>query len=261
MIENRNPSMKAVAVLIPGIFLSFSFDIVTPLIYLLYILVITFFLANIPLKRWLLIFMPLSLFAISLAWMTMLYTDESYATGDVVFTFLWFEVTTGSAEVGISLALRSLCFIALSLLFVFTTNPTKFMLSLMQQCKLSPKLTYGILAGYRFLPTLQHEFELLKQAHRIRGISRADGWKNRMQNMKQYAIPLLANSIRKAERIAIAMESKGFTGERERTYYHQMKINRNDWIFLFGMISALIVAYYTSYELGYLNIFGNEVGR
>lgn len=79
----------------------------------------------------------------------------------------------GSIIVSMSLALRSLCFIGLSLLFAFTTDPTKFMLSLMQQVRLSPKLTYGILAGYRFVPTFKHELDLLKKAHRIRGLGRA----------------------------------------------------------------------------------------
>lgn len=260
MIQGINPSIKALAILIPGILLSFSFDIVTPLVFLLYVFVLTFFFSNVSIKKWLMFFAPLSLFAISLAWMTMLYTDESYATGSVMFSFIWFEVTTGSFQVGISLALRSLCFIALSLLFALTTDPTKFMLSLMQQAKLSPKLTYGILAGYRFLPTFKHELDLLKQAHRIRGISRAKGVRQRVQNVKQYVIPLLANSIRKAERVALAMESKGFTGDRKRSYYHKMNVNPRDWVFLCSMIGALFVAYYTSYQLGYLNIFGNRIG-
>ncbi|MFD1067819.1 energy-coupling factor transporter transmembrane component T family protein [Oceanobacillus locisalsi] len=256
MIQSINPTIKALAVLIPGILLSFAFDMITPLIFLIYILMLTLFFTNIPLKKWLLFFIPLSLFAIGLAWMTMLYTDESYNTGPVVFQFLWFEITSGSFQVGISLALRSLCFISLSLLFALTTDPTKFMLSLMQQAKLSPKLTYGILAGYRFLPTFKTELNLIRQAHQIRGVQRTKGLRQKWQNNKQYIIPLLASSIRKAERVAIAMESKGFTGERNRTFYHQLTISSKDWIFFISMFVALCFAFFISDQLGFLRLIG-----
>ncbi|WP_066191866.1 MULTISPECIES: energy-coupling factor transporter transmembrane component T family protein [Gracilibacillus] len=255
MIQTINPSIKALAILLPGVLLSFAFDIITPLIFFVFVLLLTLFFANISVKKWLIFFLPLSFFAISVAWMSMLYTDKAYATGPVIFQFLWFEVTSGSLQVGVSLALRSLCFISLSLLFALTTDPTKFMLSLMQQVRLSPKLTYGILAGYRFLPTFKHELDLLRQAHRIRGVHRAKGLRNKLQQGRQYAIPLLANSIRKAERVALAMESKGFTGSRHRTYYHEMRVNMKDWLFLAVMFFFLTLAYYTSYSFGYLQIF------
>lgn len=258
MIQSINPTIKAIAVLIPGIILSFAFDIVTPLIFLMYIWILTLFFAKISLKKWLLFFIPLSLFAIGLAWMTMLYTDEAYNTGPVIFQFLWFEITSGSFQVGISLALRSLCFISLSLLFALTTDPTDFMLSLMQQAKLSPKLTYGILAGYRFLPTFKTELSLIRQAHQIRGVHRTKGLRQKWQHNKQYVIPLLANSIRKAERVAVAMESKGFTGERNRTFYRQLIISKKDWIFLATMFIALCLAFYTSDQLGFLRLIGQD---
>ncbi|MGM8215510.1 energy-coupling factor transporter transmembrane component T family protein [Bacillaceae bacterium W0354] len=259
MITSINPSIKAIAVLVPGVLLSFAFDIFTPLMFLIFIVSVTFIFSNISLKKWLLFFAPLSIFAIGLAWMTMLYTDEKYNTGPVLFEFLWYEVTTGSFQVGISLALRSLCFISLSLLFAFTTDPTKFMLSLMQQFKLSPKVTYGILAGYRFLPMFKHELNLLRQAHRIRGVSRAKGMTQRLHHLKRYMIPLLANAIRKAERVAIAMESKGFTGDRERTYYYEMKVKKRDWLFLASIVGTFFLVVYLSYYFGYLNIFGRKI--
>ncbi|WP_280771852.1 energy-coupling factor transporter transmembrane component T family protein [Salipaludibacillus daqingensis] len=256
MISSVNPALKMVAILIPGVLLSFSFDIFTPLIYLIFVVAFTFMFSKISIKKWLLLFSPFVFLAIGFAWMTVLYTSDSFAGGRVLFEFWWFEVTTGGVMVGISLALRSLCFVALSLMFILTTDSTKFMLSLMQQFKLPPKLTYGILAGYRFLPTFKHEFEVLRQAHRIRGIGRAKGLKGRIHQFRRYAIPLMANAIRKAERVAIAMESKGFTGETDRTHYHQMSIGRKDWAFFTSIVGAFCLVIIASYQLGYLNIFG-----
>ncbi|TFB21851.1 energy-coupling factor transporter transmembrane protein EcfT [Filobacillus milosensis] len=256
MISSINPSVKGISILIPGILLSLAFDVITPLVFLIFILTITFLFGDVSIKRWLMFFAPLSLFALGLAWTSMLHTNEKYSGGELLVDFWWIDITTGSLQVGVSLALRSMCFISLSLLFALTTDSTKLMLSLMQQLKLPPKLTYGILAGYRFLPLFKHELDLLRQAHQIRGVSRKKGIRARFGRMKRYLIPLLANAIRKSERVANAMESKGFTGDRNRTHYHEMRVRSRDWVFLSSMVAALIFAFYLSYELGYLNIFG-----
>ncbi|MFD2043229.1 energy-coupling factor transporter transmembrane component T family protein [Ornithinibacillus salinisoli] len=259
MISSINPSIKAFAILIPGILLSLTFDIFTPLVYLIFTIAVTFLFTEIPFKKWIKIYAPFIFVALGFAWMTTLYASENFSGGDVLFKIWMFEVTTGNMMVGISLALRSLCFVALSLLFILTTDSTKFMLSLMQQCKLPPKITYGVLAGYRFLPTFQNEMQILRQAHRIRGVGRSRGVEDKLGQFKRYSIPLLANGIRKAERVAIAMESKGFTGTTDRTHYHKMTVKKRDWIFFTVMIGTLFIVGGISYALGYLNIFGTKM--
>lgn len=258
MLNSINPSIKAITVCVPGLLLAFIFDPFTPAVYLLFTILMTFLLSDIPIKKWVMIFTPFILMSLGFAWMTALYSADSFSGGQVIFSFWSFEVTYDSMMVAISLGLRSLCLVALSMMFVLTTDSTKFMLSLMQQCKLPPKFTYGILAGYRFLPTFRHEFEVLRQAHRVRGVYRARGIKDKIYQIRRYAIPLLANAIRKAERVAVAMESKGFTGSTKRTHYYEMKVNRRDWLFLSGFVVVFFGAVYASYHFGHLNIFGRQ---
>jgi len=259
MLKSINPSIKAITVFVTGVLLAFLYDPITPLIYLIFIIVVTFTLGNISIKRWLLLFTPFVFLAIGFAWMTMLYSGDKFSGGKIVFSLWIFEVSKDSMMVAISLALRSLCFTALSFMFVLTTDSTKFMLSLMQQLSLPPKLTYGILAGYRFLPTFKHELEILRQAHRIRGLGQAKGIKNRLVQLRRYLIPLMANAIRKAERVAIAMESKGFTGTTDRTHYYKLTVNKRDWIFLSVFLLVFTACVYTTYQFGYLNIFGKKI--
>lgn len=247
-----------VAVLIPGILLGLTYDVFTPLLYFIFILTVTFMMTNIPIFRWMKLFSPFFILALGFAWMTMLYANQTFSGGEEIFSFWMFEVTAGSFRTGVSVGLRSLCFGALSLMFILTTDSTKLMLSFMQQFRLPPKVTYGILAGYRFLPVFRHELQILKQAHRIRGVSRARGIKGRLNQFRRYAIPLLANGIRKAERVSIAMESKGFTGDTDRTYYHHMTVGKRDWLFFALMIGVLIAVFALSYNLGYLRIFGRQ---
>jgi energy-coupling factor transport system permease protein len=258
MISSINPAMKAVTIMVPGLLLSFTFDVFTPLVYFIFILIITFTLADIRPMTWLKIFSPFVLVALTSAWMATLYANQTFSYGNVLFTIWGVDITEGSLMTGISLGLRSLCFVALSLLFALTTDSTKFMLSLMQQFKLPPKITFGILAGYRFLPVFRSEYQILKQAHRIRGADREPGIKGRIKQFRRYAIPLLANGLRKSERVAIAMESKGFTGDKERTHYHQMSIQTKDWLFFILFAGMLAITIAVSYSLGYLNIFGRQ---
>lgn len=159
----------------------------------------------------------------------------------------------------ISLSLRVLCFSTLSLLFIFTTEPTKFILSLMQQCKLPPKLAYGILAGFRFLPTFKDELFIIRSAHQIRGVSRAKTIKDHFAQMRRYAIPLLASAIRKAERTAIAMESKGFTGNKNRSFYKTMVVSKTDWVFVLLMVVAFFCFSYISWKWGYFQFYNGEL--
>ena len=42
-------------------------------------------------------------------------------------------------------------------------------MSLIHQCKLSPKWAYGLLAGIGLIPLFQSELNQLKMAHKVRG--------------------------------------------------------------------------------------------
>ncbi|MFB4163199.1 energy-coupling factor transporter transmembrane protein EcfT [Alteribacillus sp. JSM 102045] len=83
------------------------------------------------------------------------------------------------------------------------------------------------MAAYRFLPAFQQELQQIRTAHKIRGLGEERKW----GNFKRYFIPLMASTIRKAERTAIAMESKGFDGSRDRQFYRQITWNRRDACF------------------------------
>ena len=119
---------------------------------------------------------------------------------------------------GLTIVLRMLAFVTYGLLFTSTTDLTLFIMSLIHQCKLSPKWAYGLLAGFRFIPLFQSELNQMKTAHKVRGYKQKNSWKAFMR----YSLPLFTQGIRKSERIAIAMEARGFTGqETERIIKHQ----------------------------------------
>ncbi|MGF2614543.1 energy-coupling factor transporter transmembrane protein EcfT [Rossellomorea vietnamensis] len=259
LLHNLNPAIKALTVIVCILILSIFFDPVTPLISITFTILVTLLLGKVSWKRWLLLFSPFLFFAIVYIWSSMWFAEVE--AGD---TILWqwgfLTMTDSGLETAISLGLRVLSFSVLSLLFVLTTKPVDFILSLMQQCKLPPKLAYGIMAGYRFLPLIREEFSIIRSAHRIRGVKqKTASLPERIRNLKRYIIPLLAGAIRKAERTALAMESKGFTGEGDRTFYRRFHVSGKDWLFLFLMVSGILMSVFVSWSLGTLGLYQKEL--
>ncbi|WP_419955602.1 energy-coupling factor transporter transmembrane component T family protein [Neobacillus niacini] len=257
-LHEVNPSIKALAIVISILILSAFFDPITPLLIILWTVTLTFIFGRVSFKKWLLLFAPFLFIAVIYVWSTMLF--PRLQEGDqVIWQWGFLTMTAEGFRRGVSLGLRVLSFATLSIMFTLTTKPTDFLLSLMQQCKLSPKLAYGIMAGYRFLPLIKEEFQTLQNAHRVRGVARARTIPEKIQQLKRYVIPLLAGAIRKAERTALAMESKGFTGEKNRIFYREIKLSYNDWVFFILMISAVVLSVCISWKFGYLQFYNGEL--
>lgn len=236
-LQRVNPTMKLISMIIVIFFMLPIYDPWTPFILLTITIMAISILGGVSLRFILMILLPFSLFAFSFIWINVVFPAERGET--ILFNIGSMPVALENVLTGVSLGLRSIVFASWSLLFILTTEPTKFMLSLVQHCKLPPRFGYGMMAAYRFLPLFKQELAQIRAAHRIRGLGEAKGIKERIKETKRYIIPLLASSIRKAERVAIAMESKGFDGDRKRSYYHRVAWSKYDLIF--GI--ALIVLY------------------
>ena len=153
---------------------------------------------------------------------------------ETIWEWAWFRVTEESVGNGLTIALRMLGFVTYGLLFTSTTDLTQFIMSLIHQCRLSPKWAYGLLAGFRFVPLFQSELSQMKAAHKIRGYKQKNSWKAFIR----YALPLFSQGIRKSERIAVAMEARGFTGTKDRTYYQTARLSGKDFVYFAGLASV-----------------------
>lgn len=234
-LQRVNPTLKLISVLSVIFFMIVIFDPWTPLILLVLTLSAVAVLGGVSIRFLLLILLPFSFFAFSFVWISVAFPDERGQT--ILFSIGSMPVAKENLVIGISLGLRSIVFASWSLLFVLTTEPSKFMLSLIQHCKLPPRFGYGMMAAYQFLPLFKQELDQVRAAHRIRGLGEPRGIVGRFKETKRYIIPLLASAIRKAERVAIAMESKGFDGSRKRSFYHVVPWTKYDLIFSIGVIT------------------------
>jgi energy-coupling factor transport system permease protein len=161
------------------------------------------------------------------------------------------HITEESFLRGLHLGFRALNFAILGLLFAMTTRPVLLFYSLMQQCKLPPQYAYSFMAAIRLFPILFEEFQVLRYALKVRGVVHKRGLRGIYQKLQNYSIPLLAQSIRRAQRIGVAMESKRFTQSGGRTYYYKIGFSSFDVWLVFYYIAATIVVYIISIQYPY----------
>ncbi|WP_114166243.1 energy-coupling factor transporter transmembrane protein EcfT [Exiguobacterium sp. TNDT2] len=240
--QEMNPTIKFMTVTLLMFGLAFMYNPWTPLAVFIGTLILQILFSNVNWKRWGLFMVPFLFTALGTLWTTLVFGKET--SGEVMFTLFGNDVTVENVILAATLSLRVLAFTALSLLFTLTTDPKRFVYSLMQQGKLSPKIAYSVFVGFRFFPILKHELMQLYETHALRGV-RLETRLDHIRHVPNLIIPLLAGSIRQAERIAFSMEARGFTGEPRATY-EVVAITRNDFL----LASLLIVLFGVSVWIG-----------
>ncbi|XXM72583.1 energy-coupling factor transporter transmembrane component T family protein [Lysinibacillus sphaericus] len=183
-----------------------------------------------------LLFLPFILMFVSTASSMIL-----FGKGDVIWV-KWglIEMTEESFYRGLHIGFRALFFGLLGLIFTLSTRPVMLFYSLMQQLRLKPKYAYSFMAGFRMIPIMTEEFLTIRRAKEVRGLKRKKGIAGMLFTFQSSALPLLAQSIRRAHRIAVAMEAKRFKGSGKRTYYYKTGFSKYDAFFIVLIFAMLI---------------------
>ena len=94
----------------------------------------------------------------------------------------------------------------------------------------------------RFIPTLLEDFDHIRKAQKSRGaVFDRGGPIARVRSVIPCLIPLFAQSLRHAEELAVAMESRCYHGGENRTHYHILKFAPRDLAASLICLSALVV--------------------
>lgn len=162
-----------------------------------------------------------------------------------------FRISEESFFRGIHIGFKAVAFAAEGLLFVLTTPSVALFYALMQQAKLPPKYAYSFMASVRLLPMVWEELLVRRNALLIRGVRRPRGLPGLVAQAKLYAVPMLSQSIRRAHRVAVAMEAKAFDGNRSRTYYYRTTFSRYDGLvmLILGLVAAAAYTLASIYPL------------
>ena len=124
------------------------------------------------------------------------------------------RLTDGGLLGGAGLAARIVAIAVIGVVFANTTDSTRLVDALVQQAHLPDRFAYGALAAYQALPRFAEDLTTLRQARRIRGLP--GSWHPRL------AIGLLVLAIRHGDRLALAMDARGF-GSGPRSRYRRVR--------------------------------------
>jgi energy-coupling factor transport system permease protein len=251
-----NPAAKALAILTVSLLLTVIFDPVTPLVILLLSILIIIVFGRLSPLAVLVGLAPAVGLAVGLVW-----TNLLFGRAEGLIWWHWGPITLSKSSflIGLSLGLRVLCFASYSLLFLTTTEPSRFILSLIQHLRVPYRFGYAMLAVYRFLPMLGYEFLLIRGAQRIRGAPERRGLGGWVQQMIRYTIPLLAAALRRAERVAIAMEARGLGPGIRRTYYRLVPVRPVDVVAVVALVGINALVLVVSWKLGILQIWRGQL--
>ncbi len=120
------------------------------------------------------------------------------------------RVTAPAVEAGVALALRVAAIVAVGVAWSRITDPTHLADALAQQARLPERFAYGALAALQAIPWLAEDLAALREARRMRGLRAS--WHPRV------LVGLLVLAIRRADRLAVAMDARGFAGPRRTRY-------------------------------------------
>lgn len=239
-----NPLAKALAPLPAMIVLLFTRDLLTPLAFLVLGLLVLLVGASVPARRLALILLAIPAFLLLLSLSFGLWTDVSrvdpsptiFALGD--YSFTWAMWQTGLAT---ALRLGAIGFLALPA--GLTTTGPDLARSMVQQLRVPYRIGYTAIAAFRFVPRFGHELDVIRSAHRVRGIQGGRGPIAAVQRSLGYVVPLLAGAIRHAERVALAMDARAFGAYPDRTERHLVPFRARDVVFvaLFWVVSAALL--------------------
>ena len=238
-LHHLNPLAKVAAILPAWIALLFTRDVLTPLIVLLGALLLILVGAKLRpvVLTALLVGIPIVVFVMAMSFG--FWTDSSrVADQSVLFTIGSYEYTVGAFAVGLATSLRLTALVVLAMVGGLTTTGPDLARALVAQLRVPYRIGYTAIAAYRFLPRFRSELALIRQAQRVRGVHRARG-------PFAAVIPLLASSIRHADRMALAMESRAFGAHPTRTERLPSRWRARDTVFmlaLWTLTAALFLA-------------------
>ncbi len=168
-------------------------------------------------------------------------------TGTLLWSWWIFKIYTGGVDQAFFIVLRLIALISGASLLTLTTTPislTDGMESIMSPLKVirfpAHEIAMMMTIALRFIPTLLEEADKIMKAQLARGADFESGnIFKRAKAMLPILIPLFVNSFRRADDLALAMESRCYHGGEGRT---RLKVLRFSWrdLWAFVLMSALI---------------------
>ncbi|MBQ4426573.1 MAG: energy-coupling factor transporter transmembrane protein EcfT [Oscillospiraceae bacterium] len=171
-----------------------------------------------------------------------------YTPGEPIFSFWIFTLTREGLRTALFMAARLVLLVMSSFMLTYTTSP--IMLTDGLESLLSPlkrlgapvhELAMMMSIALRFIPTLIEETQKIMSAQKARGAEFDTGSIiDKARALLPILVPLFISSFRRADELAVAMESRCYHGGEGRTKLHELKFRGIDYAALAIMALALV---------------------
>lgn len=143
------------------------------------------------------------------------------------------QVTLDGILFAVLLALRLMAMIIMLPLVNFTTPIQNFALGMVKM-GLPYKLAYTMTTALNLVPILQMETGVIVDAQRLRAMQSFEKGKlaDKLKAYPALVTPLVIGSMRRAQLMAVAMDSRAFGASKSRTYLEDIILLPRDWIFI-----------------------------
>jgi energy-coupling factor transport system permease protein len=147
------------------------------------------------------------------------------------------QITLEGILFAVLLALRLMAMIIMLPLVSFTTPVQSFALGMVKM-GLPYKLAYTLTTALNLVPILQTETGVIVDAQKLRAMQTFEKGKigEKMRAYPALVTPLVIGSMRRAQLMAVAMDSRAFGASKSRTYLEDISLHFKDWAFLIGSI-------------------------
>lgn len=159
-----------------------------------------------------------------------------YTTPGPVWTTLFFPIAKEGVYKAIFMALRLSFLVVGTSILTLTTSPISLtegierLLSPLKKIRV-PVHEFAMMMtiALRFIPTLMEEADKIQKAQTARGADfETGGVLKRAKNLVPLLVPMFLVSIRRAEELAEAMESRCYHGDEGRTRMHPLRYGKKD---------------------------------
>ncbi len=173
--------------------------------------------------------------------------------GEVLWQWRFLSIESEGLMTGFFMVSRILLLILVTSILTLTTSPLQltdgieYLLSPLKRVGVpASELSMMMTIALRFIPTLLEEADKIMKAQKARGADFESG--NIIQRAKSLIpllVPLFISAFRRADDLALAMESRCYRGGEGRTRLHELKIETIDIIALIvTIVVAVVVSFY-----------------
>ncbi len=169
--------------------------------------------------------------------------------GKIYFEFGIIRITQEGLHIGAFMLIRLVLLIIGASLLTLVTRPIQLTDAL--ESMLSPFKKLGLPAhelammmtiALRFIPTLLEETDKIMKAQMARGADfESNNLISRAKSMIPLLVPLFISAFRRADELAMAMESRCYHGGEGRTRLKQIRYENKDYIAIFILIIYLAI--------------------